>query len=162
MDHISLVTHPDFPVIEGWLRPQIYGRDTSSDGRARRRVELRKDAPAQVVKTALGIVVNCPNCGDEMSPFRRRLRSDRGPDPSIYFAAACPELPTRDAVDKWFALASNPHASEHELRSALLHAAGSFRTCCKGASARDAHEAVVEALEGTAPAPSSQETLFKS
>ena len=140
---------------------EVYGRDTNRGGRPRRRVELRRDAPPQVVKIALGVVVACPKCGERMSPFRQRLGSwERGPQASVYFAAACPELPARTDVDAWAMLALDPDASEDDLRGALLGAAASFKTCCKGSAARDAHEAVVSALESGTPAPGSQESLW--
>ncbi len=144
----GLLSHPAFGLIKGWLATEVYGRDTNTAGRARRRVELRRNAPSEVVELALGIVVDCPKCAARMNPFRQRLGSgERGPRSSIYFAAACPELPGRATVDTWAVLALNPAASEDELRRALLVAASSFRTCCKGGPARDAHEAVVAAIE---------------
>jgi len=202
----DLVSHPAFSLLSPWMVAEVYGRDTNRGGRPRRRVELRRAAPPQVVKIALGVVVACPKCGERMSPFRQRLGSwERGPQvrrelmaiwaatslarncsrsppsqihpndghgkitpkcrtgtssPSIYFAAACPELPERTDVDAWAMLALDPDASEDDLRGALLGAAASFKTCCKGSAARDAHEAVVSALESGTPAPGSQESLW--
>jgi len=161
MEEDDLVSHPAFSVLSPWMVAEVYGRDTNRGGRPRRRVELRRDAPPQVVKIALGVVVACPKCGERMSPFRQRLGSwERGPQASVYFAAACPELPARTDVDAWAMLALDPDASEDDLRGALLGAAASFKTCCKGSAARDAHEAVVSALESGTPAPGSQESLW--
>jgi hypothetical protein len=147
---MSFVNHPDFPTLKPWIQIQVYGRD-GGPKKPRRRIELMNSTPRHIVLMALKLTMKCSACGREMHPFRFRKAALRGGDlpKHIYFAAACPELPSEGDVNRWKTMATDPGATVQVLQSALIEAADSYRTCCKGSAPSKEYEAVVAAIEGT-------------
>ena len=144
----SLLNHPNFEAVRPWIAVQVYGRD-GGPRKQRRRIELRRDTPANVLSKALQMKVQCPACGDPMKPFRFRTPALRGGDvpQNIYFAAACPERPTGDQLGRWSVLLADPDATKEALHDALSEAVGASKTCCKGGAASAEYEAVIAVVE---------------
>lgn len=149
---MSFTKHPDFSAIAPWIQIQVYGRD-GGPRKQRRRIELKRATPRSIVLLALGVSVRCPACAQEMKPFRFRKPARRGADlpQGIYFAAACPERPSKASTVLWRDMARDPATTVAELRAALLEAACSNSTCCKGGAASEEYEAVVAAVEAMSP-----------
>lgn len=137
------------------LRPyiviQTYGRD-GGPTKPRKRIELSRKTPRELVIKALNTMVACPACRGPMHPFRmRRGPGDkRGGDPqAIYFAAACPERPSEEQLHRWHHLGMYADVGDiQNMKSTLIEAANSFKTCCKGKAATDVYKAVIAAMEG--------------
>jgi hypothetical protein len=144
-----------FQELKPWFAIQVYDRD-GGHAKPRKRIELKSGMPQELVAKALAFTAHCPACGRRMSPFRLRSRAgnQRGGNPQhIYFAAACPEQPTQEQVERWKRLSEedldkdpSPMSLANAMQDALAEAANSCRTCCKGAAATNIYKAVIAAV----------------
>lgn len=141
-----------------WFALQVYDRD-GGHTKPRKRIELKSGMPPQLIAKALAFMAHCPACGRRMNPFRLRSRAgnQRGGNPQhIYFAAACPEQPTPEQIERWKKLSEGEddqyclgRTRVEVLQDALAEAANSCRTCCKGKAATGIYLQVIAAVEGS-------------
>jgi hypothetical protein len=80
---VSILAHPDWPILRPYLRIERYGRDTGRHG-ARVRLEVDRPADGILVRRILGIRMPCVGCGRPISPVRCRQGLNH-----MYYAPTC-------------------------------------------------------------------------
>lgn len=78
-----------FQLLKPYIEIEIYDRD-GGHVHPRRRIELSKRAPSEVVALALAFETPCAACGEPIHCWRARAGGKRGGTAHLYFAAACP------------------------------------------------------------------------
>jgi hypothetical protein len=80
---VSILQHPEWPLLRQYLRVEIYGPDTGRHG-ARFRLEINRPADGILVRRLLAIRMPCVDCGRQISPVRSRQGMRH-----LYYAGSC-------------------------------------------------------------------------
>ena len=80
---MSILQHPEWPLVRQYLRVEVYGPDTGRRG-ARIRLEVDRPADGILIRRLLAIRMPCVACGRAISPVRYRQGMRR-----MYYAGTC-------------------------------------------------------------------------
>jgi len=108
---MSILAHPEWPLLKRHLRAERYARDTGSRG-ARVRLEVVRPTDGRELRRLQGIKDPCVTCGAIISKVRERGgKRFKG---RLYFSPCCPQ-------DVSLACSRSPKASQEYLaiRAAL-------------------------------------------
>ena len=82
---MSILDHPEWPLLRWCLFLEFYSRDQRLRGRSRHRIEVRRNLPDEMQAYLLTLRASCVACGASMAPIRKREGG------GLYFAATCEE-----------------------------------------------------------------------
>jgi len=87
---VSIMKHPEWPVIRGYLRIEYYDRD-GGHAHPRHRIEVRSSIPSQLREKFLKLTCDCVACAAPIHPIRNRIKGGRATHAGhLYLAVACP------------------------------------------------------------------------
>ena len=96
---MSILTHPEWPLVARYLRVETYDRD-GGHRHPRHRLEIQRPESGIDLRKLLALVMPCVGCGAPIHPVRMRASGNH-----CYFAVSC-------GLDQTYACARGARAKE--------------------------------------------------